>query len=145
MSGNLPFGFTPPGDDDDRDGGSGGPTRSSAPVAPAASTRRRSARRSSSSARCSARPLRGPVNWKLARDTRTQRVVAARATRRSTPTERREVEEALDLAELWLDPVTSFPASGVRRRGVDRSEWIEETLRRGSRSSSRWPRAPARR
>jgi putative hydrolase len=40
----------------------------------------------------------------------------------------REVDEALRLAELWLDPVTDLPATGLIGRAWSRAEWVEATL-----------------
>ena len=38
------------------------------------------------------------------------------------------MDEALRLAELWLDPVTDLPATGLIGRAWSRAEWVEETL-----------------
>ena len=68
-----------------------------------------------------------PVNWELARDT-ARKIVAAEGDPSLTSIEKREVEQALDLASLWLDPATSFPATGSGGGAWSRSEWIENTL-----------------
>ena len=68
-----------------------------------------------------------PVNWELARDT-ARKIVAAEGDPSLTSVEKREVEQALDLASLWLDPATSFPATGSGGGAWSRSEWIENTL-----------------
>lgn len=68
----------------------------------------------------------GPVNWDLARQLAISQV--AGGDRPVSAEERSTVEQALRLADLWLDPLTSLP-SGVRA-GVawSRVEWIERTL-----------------
>lgn len=68
----------------------------------------------------------GPVNWDLARQLAISQV--AGTDRPVTSAERGEVEQALRLADLWLDPLTSLP-SGIRK-GVawTRVEWVERTL-----------------
>jgi putative hydrolase len=42
--------------------------------------------------------------------------------------EKREVEQALDLASMWLDPATTFPATSSGGGAWSRSEWVEATL-----------------
>ncbi|HEY5187246.1 MAG TPA: zinc-dependent metalloprotease [Actinomycetes bacterium] len=69
----------------------------------------------------------GPVNWDLARDTARQ-VVAAAGDASVSPPERREVEEAVRLAEVWLDPVTALPAATSAALAWSRAEWVEQTL-----------------
>ncbi|MGB9378907.1 MAG: zinc-dependent metalloprotease [Mycobacteriales bacterium] len=68
----------------------------------------------------------GPVNWDLARQLAISQIAAG--DRPVTVQERSAVEQAMRLADLWLDPLTSLP-SGVRA-GVawSRVEWIERTL-----------------
>src|SRR5580700_3546042 len=54
----------------------------------------------------------GPVNWDLAKNV----------------AQRREVTEAVRLADLWLDEATTFP-SGIRKiEAWSRSEWLEATF-----------------
>jgi putative hydrolase len=68
----------------------------------------------------------GPVNWDLARQVATG---LARADDRSlTAAERGEVTEALRLADLWLDPVTSLPSGVTTTAGWSRIEWIDHTM-----------------
>jgi putative hydrolase len=68
-----------------------------------------------------------PVNWELARDT-ARTLVSAEGDPSLTSVQRREVEQALDLASMWLDPATSFPATTSGGGAWSRSEWIENTL-----------------
>lgn len=72
-------------------------------------------------------PSEGPVNWQLAHEN-ARRVAASSADPSVTATQRREVDEALHLADLWLDPVTDFPGAGLIGRAWSRAEWVEETL-----------------
>lgn len=69
----------------------------------------------------------GPVNWDLARDVARQAVSMA-GDRSVSATERRAVEEALRLAELWLDPATAFATGATSAATWSRAEWVEETL-----------------
>lgn len=68
----------------------------------------------------------GPVNWQLAHDNARQ--AAAGGDPSVTALQSREVDEALRLAELWLDPVTELPSTGLIGKAWSRAEWVEETL-----------------
>ncbi|WP_427018698.1 zinc-dependent metalloprotease [Pseudarthrobacter sp. P1] len=68
----------------------------------------------------------GAVNWDLAHDHARQ--AAAGGDPSVTPAQSREVDEALRLAELWLDPVTDLPSTGIIGKAWSRAEWVEETL-----------------
>ena len=72
-------------------------------------------------------PSEGPVNWQLAHDN-ARRVAASGSDPSVTAHQSREVDEALRLAELWLDQVTGLPATGLIGRAWSRAEWVEETL-----------------
>jgi putative hydrolase len=68
----------------------------------------------------------GPVNWDLATEVAT---TATRETDRPvTAQESREVADACRLADLWLDPVTTLPASGAAAEAWSRTGWVEATL-----------------
>jgi putative hydrolase len=69
----------------------------------------------------------GPVNWDLARDVARQAVAGAR-DQSVSEAQRRAVEEAVRLAELWLDPVTTIPAGTTGALAWSRAEWVEATL-----------------
>ncbi len=69
----------------------------------------------------------GPVNWDLAKNVARHAIVAA-GDPSILDAQRREVTEAVRLADLWLDEATSFP-SGVRKiEAWSRSEWLEATF-----------------
>ncbi len=69
----------------------------------------------------------GPVNMTLAHDLARQSAVAGGDP---SPGEKadRDVAEALRLADLWLGPVTDFPAPAARTRAWSRSQWVEATM-----------------
>jgi putative hydrolase len=74
-----------------------------------------------------AAPGSGPVNWDLARQ-----VAASQLSSTGDPSvnmfERHQVEESLRLADLWLDPVSSFPTGIQVAAAWNRNEWIYNTL-----------------
>lgn len=67
----------------------------------------------------------GPVNWELAGE------VATAASRTDdvpvTAEQEREVREACRLADLWLDPVTTLPATGAAPQAWTRTGWVTST------------------
>ncbi|MBT8162469.1 MULTISPECIES: zinc-dependent metalloprotease [Arthrobacter] len=69
----------------------------------------------------------GPVNWQLAHEN-ARRVAAAGTDPSVNALQSREVDEALRLAELWLDPFTDLHATGLIGRAWSRAEWVEATL-----------------
>ncbi|MEN2743477.1 zinc-dependent metalloprotease [Sinomonas halotolerans] len=69
----------------------------------------------------------GPVNWELAHD-HARRTAAADKDPSVSAMQNRDVDEALRLAEIWLDSVTGFPSTGIIGRGWSRAEWIEATM-----------------
>ena len=73
----------------------------------------------------------GPVNWDLARQVAT--ATAAAEDVRVEESAASEVRDALRLADLWLDPLTTLP-TGVRTTlAWNRVAWIESTLARWAR------------
>jgi putative hydrolase len=69
----------------------------------------------------------GPVNWDLAKNVARHAIVAA-GDPSVLDAQRREITEAVRLADLWLDEAAAFP-SGVRRiEAWSRSEWLEATF-----------------
>lgn len=67
-----------------------------------------------------------PVNWDLAHD--AARKAAAGDDPSVTPAQSKAVDEALRLAEMWLDPFTDLAATAIVGRAWSRAEWVEETL-----------------
>lgn len=74
----------------------------------------------------------GPVNWEMAKDIARQTVAqgAQNGTKDSSvgPRERAAVQEALRLADLWLDGSTSLPPGAGGAVAWSRAEWVEATL-----------------
>ncbi|MFF5128379.1 zinc-dependent metalloprotease [Streptomyces syringium] len=74
----------------------------------------------------------GPVNWDMAKDIARQTVAQGTADGGKdasvTPGERAAVEEAVRLADLWLDGVTSLPSGAGTAVAWSRAEWVEATL-----------------
>src|SRR4249919_1121487 len=69
----------------------------------------------------------GPVNWDLAKNV-ARHTLAAEGDPSVLDADRHKITEAVRLADLWLDEVTSF-SSGVRQvQAWSRSEWVEATL-----------------
>ncbi len=69
----------------------------------------------------------GPVNWDLARQVAASQLAAA-GDPAVSPYERHAVEEALRIADLWLEPASALP-SGIRNTvSWNRNEWIFRTL-----------------
>jgi len=69
----------------------------------------------------------GPVNWELAKNL-ARHAIAAKGDPSVLANERAEVTEAIRLADLWLDDVTTFP-SGIRKiEAWSQSEWLEATF-----------------
>jgi putative hydrolase len=68
----------------------------------------------------------GPVNWDLARQGAISQL--ATGTQPTSEGERREVAEALRLADIWLDEVTELPSGVDRPLAWSRVEWVEQTL-----------------
>jgi putative hydrolase len=74
----------------------------------------------------------GPVNWDMAKQIARQTV--AQGTSDGTkdasvgPAERLAVEEAVRLADHWLDDATSLPSGAASALAWSRAEWVEATL-----------------
>src|SRR5579862_7040070 len=69
----------------------------------------------------------GPVNWDLAKNV-ARHAIAAAGDPSVLDAQRREITDAVRLADLWLDEATEFP-SGVRKiEAWSRSEWLEATF-----------------
>lgn len=69
----------------------------------------------------------GPVNWQLARDN-ARRVAATDSDPSVSAAQSKEVDEALHVAQLWLDPVTDFASTSALGKAWSRAEWVEATM-----------------
>jgi putative hydrolase len=69
----------------------------------------------------------GPVNWDLAKN-QARHAIVAKGDPSVLGNERAAVTDAVRLADLWLDGVTTFP-SGIRKiQAWSQSEWLEATF-----------------
>lgn len=128
MSGNIPFGFGS-GDPDD-------PNRPGNPIPPGfgqfpgggdfdaanlgAALQQLGAMLQSSGGE------QGPVNWDMALDL-ARKTISEAGDPSISDAQRRAVSDAVQLAEVWLDPSTEFPAA-VGSKAWSRSEWLTETV-----------------
>jgi putative hydrolase len=69
----------------------------------------------------------GPVNWDMAKNI-ARHVVAAEGDPSVMEGERREIVDALQLADLWLNEVTTLPGGVMAPQAWSRSEWVERTV-----------------
>lgn len=69
----------------------------------------------------------GPVNWQVARQSAMAVIGADSGT---TGAEAAEVADAIRLADVWLDPVTTLPSGVTTTEAWSRRRWLEAT--RGS-------------
>jgi putative hydrolase len=126
-----PFGFSLPGNPDDPDEGSGAGQPSAEggnPLGPLGALG--NPQQFADALRQFADMMSyqgGPVNWDLAKNV-ARHAVAAEGDPSVLDSQRKQVDEALRLADLWLGDVTTFP-SGIRStQAWSRSEWVEATL-----------------
>ncbi|WP_425245227.1 zinc-dependent metalloprotease [Streptomyces sp. NEAU-NA10] len=74
----------------------------------------------------------GPVNWDMAKQIARQTVSQGTADGVKDasvgPSERTAVQEAVRLADLWLDDATSLPSGAGSAVAWSRAEWVEATL-----------------
>ncbi|MCM2389026.1 zinc-dependent metalloprotease [Streptomyces albipurpureus] len=74
----------------------------------------------------------GPVNWdmakQIARQTVSQGTADGTKDESVGPADRTAVEEALRLADVWLDGATSLPSGASTAVAWSRAEWVEATL-----------------
>jgi len=69
----------------------------------------------------------GPVNWTMVTDLARKNLSAA-GDPPVTEDDRRAVTEAIRLADIWLDPAVTFPATLPAPLAWSRSEWLDATL-----------------
>ncbi len=69
----------------------------------------------------------GPVNWDLARQVAASHL-GTHGDPPVTDAQKSEVAEALRLADLWLEPTTTFPSGIQATAAWNRNEWIYHTL-----------------
>lgn len=69
----------------------------------------------------------GPVNWAMVSDV-ARKKLATEGDPSVSDAQRRGVVEAIRLADVWLDPAVTFPASVAEPLAWSRSEWFKATL-----------------
>ncbi|GAA2368658.1 zinc-dependent metalloprotease [Nonomuraea africana] len=69
----------------------------------------------------------GPVNWDMAKNI-ARHAVVAEGDPSVMEGERRQIVDALELADLWLNEATALPSGVTNPRAWSRSEWIENTV-----------------
>lgn len=67
------------------------------------------------------------VNWTMVNDI-TRKTLVQAGDPSVSDAQRRQVTEAVRLADVWLDPAVSFPASTAEPLAWSRSEWLEQTM-----------------
>lgn len=68
-----------------------------------------------------------PVNWDLAQQTARQ-FISVSGDSSVTPNQKAAVADATQLAELWLDPETSFDRAPVSTEAWSKAEYVENTF-----------------
>ncbi|MDQ3577238.1 MAG: zinc-dependent metalloprotease [Actinomycetota bacterium] len=68
----------------------------------------------------------GPVNYDLAKQIAMQKLTGQMGFSASDST--KAVTEAVHLAEMWLDPVTTLPAGATSTKAWTPRDWVEHTL-----------------
>ncbi|CRK61905.1 Uncharacterized protein SCO5199 [Alloactinosynnema sp. L-07] len=68
----------------------------------------------------------GPVNYDLAKQIAVQKLGGQVGFGASEPST--AVDDAVHLAEMWLDPATTLPAGATVTRAWSTREWVEHTL-----------------
>ena len=69
----------------------------------------------------------GPVNWAMVTDVARKALVQA-GDPSVSDADSRAVTEAIRLADVWLDPAVTFPATTAAPVAWSRSEWLEATM-----------------
>ncbi len=116
---NLPFGFSSGDDDEARQPGQG-PNPGAFDLSQLGNMLSQLGQMMSQAGTSS-----GPVNYDLARQLATSQVPA---THPASSVDVRMVSEAVELAEVWLDGVTAFPAGARTATAWTPRQWIEATM-----------------
>lgn len=73
-------------------------------------------------------PYEGPVNYDLARKTAVKSLVEHGPDPKPSAGQQNAAQDALQLAEMWLDRATDLPRAAHHATTWTRKEWIENTL-----------------
>jgi putative hydrolase len=76
----------------------------------------------------SANTSSGPVNYDLAKQIALQQLAGKGGSVGFAPDQSSAVTDAVHLAEMWLDPVTSLPAGSRTVEGWTARDWVDRTL-----------------
>ncbi|HPE11129.1 MAG: zinc-dependent metalloprotease [Actinobacteria bacterium] len=119
MSGNLPFGFSgDPGDQNNPNQGPGGFDMSQLGAM---------LQQLGAMLQSGGNEVSGPVDWDLAHNLARQSI-SQKGDPSVNDNDVRRIGEAFDLAQVWLDAATLFPAGGSAAPATwSRSEWLEAT------------------
>ncbi len=133
MSGDIPFGFGMSGQDPDDPSGPGGPGGPGGPMgfgaggfdinSLGAALQQLGAMLQNQQAGGEAT---GPVNWPMVIDL-ARKKLATDGDPSVSDAQRRAVVESVRLADVWLDPAVTFPATTSAPVAWSRSEWLEAT------------------
>ena len=122
---NVPFGFQPPEPPDDSNSGQPpGPGQNPFDMGNLGSAL---SQLGAMLQNMSNSPDQGAVNWSAATDV-ARKAIAAAGDPVVADAQQRAVTEAVRLADLWLDPITSFPTTGAGARAWSRSQWLDATM-----------------
>lgn len=126
---NLPFGFSVPGDDNSADGpNSGGPAGSGAggfDLGQLGQALSQLGQMMSQASASSPETSSGAVNYELARQMATSQVPTSHPV---SSVDLAAVKDAVALAEVWLDGVTTFPVGATTVTAWTAREWIDKTM-----------------
>ncbi len=70
----------------------------------------------------------GPVNYDLAKQIAMQRLTSGDVGFKTSTEFQGAVTDAVHLAEMWLDPVTTLPAGATAAKAWTPRDWVEHTL-----------------
>ena len=68
------------------------------------------------------------VNWSVTKDTARKTVASLGPDPTPDAAQRRALDEALSIAEVWLDGATTFPQVSATVAAWSRADWIEQTM-----------------
>src|SRR4051812_20842803 len=68
------------------------------------------------------------VNWDVTKDTARKTVASLGADPTPTAAQQRAINEAVSIAEVWLDEAMTFPRVSTSVAAWSRAEWVENTM-----------------
>lgn len=67
------------------------------------------------------------VSWKIIHDS-ARNAISSKGDPSIAESQKKAVQDAVSLAQVWLDEATGFPSTGVNAGAWSKSEWLENTL-----------------